>query len=536
MSSTTDESDWNTSYGSRQPPAIEEQDNSKPSTITSIPSQTPNVEESNSLPTPRPESVPNSATPIPGLKVQDHPFSNAATPDTLTYPIKSTATPIVEESVSRIDQSTPEWEAARESVLSQMITSQDIAVTPTPTITRGGVKTGGRRGRGGRRPKIKVEAPQNAANLVTIIDGQVRGKNRGGRPRGSRAGASGMRGVNRGGRPRGSRAGVSSSLSARPHKRKRKNADGDTEDEEDDTDASEEITTLPAQSRSGRRIIQAATFSPVVIDPEASRSANKRPSAIGDLLTPGGKRPKRKRLPGATSVCINCGRGHSPASNQIVFCDGCNTAYHQYCHDRPITPSVILIEEKEWYCATCAGAVAGPDERLPTAGKAPAEEAAVAMSFAHKRDYLQSLEKEELVSLLLHASTLHPDFLIFPPLPSTTTFAPTPVSVSPAGNTIPTVRILEAAAAASFLPAPPPPPPIIAEPDPGPNPYDAYLDEEPLPYPRAGNGIPLPPENEDLDILIDEEVVTYSHSWIDNKVGGWVGAMRGGVVVVGVGA
>ena len=43
--------------------------------------------------------------------------------------------------------------------------------------------------------------------------------------------------------------------------------------------------------------------------------------------------------------------------------------------------------------------------------------------------------------------------------------------------------------------------------------YDLYPDSETLPYPKAGNGIPLPPESEDLDLLIDEDVKVYSHVW-----------------------
>jgi len=38
----------------------------------------------------------------------------------------------------------------------------------------------------------------------------------------------------------------------------------------------------------------------------------------------------------------------------VVFCDGCGGAYHQYCHDPPIDKEVILIPEKEWFCATCS--------------------------------------------------------------------------------------------------------------------------------------------------------------------------------------
>lgn len=43
--------------------------------------------------------------------------------------------------------------------------------------------------------------------------------------------------------------------------------------------------------------------------------------------------------------------------------------------------------------------------------------------------------------------------------------------------------------------------------------YDLYSESDPLPYPKAGNGIPLPPEEDDLAFLIDDDVVTFSHCW-----------------------
>ena len=48
-----------------------------------------------------------------------------------------------------------------------------------------------------------------------------------------------------------------------------------------------------------------------------------------------------------------CHRPTSPSNNQIVFCDGCGTPYHQYCHDPPIENEVCEIAEKEWFCMEC---------------------------------------------------------------------------------------------------------------------------------------------------------------------------------------
>ncbi len=37
----------------------------------------------------------------------------------------------------------------------------------------------------------------------------------------------------------------------------------------------------------------------------------------------------------------------------IVFCDGCNTPWHQHCHDPPIGAEVVQVQEKEWFCSAC---------------------------------------------------------------------------------------------------------------------------------------------------------------------------------------
>lgn len=37
----------------------------------------------------------------------------------------------------------------------------------------------------------------------------------------------------------------------------------------------------------------------------------------------------------------------------IVFCDGCNTPWHQHCHDPPIGREVVQVQEQEWFCSAC---------------------------------------------------------------------------------------------------------------------------------------------------------------------------------------
>ena len=79
-------------------------------------------------------------------------------------------------------------------------------------------------------------------------------------------------------------------------------------------------------------------FVPVIPEPS---SGNKR------RRTTKAARPE-------TALCKVCSRGTSPGNNMIVFCDGCNTPYHQYCHDPPIEKEAVQVIEKEWYCGPCA--------------------------------------------------------------------------------------------------------------------------------------------------------------------------------------
>lgn len=539
MSSTTEESDWNQSPGSRRKHSLSANSDNAYHPVSQG--------NSSALSTPRANSYASTAAQLDRQLSQAIAISDnhRTVPSRNILPSQN-----AEFSASQL-QDTPEWEAARANVLSQMVTSQDLANVPTPTpvtkVKRGGVKTGGRRGRGGRRPIVKIEEGENGiteeaatAAGVRMEIPTVKPKNKGGRPRGSRKASgmdrggrprtsdastlspaiSSMRGtprINRGGRPRGSRAGSSAAgllgHIARKKKRKRGSDDDDTPD---DTDASEEFTPLEF-TNSGRRITQAKTFSPNVLDVEKSSSAKRKlPKTANDgTETPADiKAAKKRRRPGEAAVCINCGRGHSPNSNQIVFCDGCNTPWHQFCHDRPITPSVVQIEDKEWMCSECETVRM---EKEHMTGKLPPWHG---VTVVEKRTYFQSLEKNELVSLLLHASALHGDLPVFKPPPP----SPVPVIVEP--------QPLRPGAA----------PPEEEEI------YEVYVEPEPLPYPKAGNGIVLPPED-DMVLLIDEDIVSYSHSWKGSHgwegPGGmsWVNGMpnnpmgsSGGGVSIGVGA
>lgn len=55
-----------------------------------------------------------------------------------------------------------------------------------------------------------------------------------------------------------------------------------------------------------------------------------------------------------TALCVKCDRGHSILQNVIVFCDGCNKAWHQWCHDPLIPTEVTNIPEAQWFCSMCS--------------------------------------------------------------------------------------------------------------------------------------------------------------------------------------
>lgn len=253
----------------------------------------------------------------------------------IAKPVSRTVT----HDTSSTNHITPPSNVSEDYMNSQMARNQ--GPTTPATVPKVKAKTGGRRGRGGRRSTIKIgprENPTTDLNSGDFIDltpdgagrGQGKGRGRGGgRPRVRPVGGSG----------RGT---------------KRKRAQSEDLVIKDDTDVSETFTPLPTQSRSGRRIFKASTFAPVTIDLETPTTA-KASSGTGIMGTadPGKKAKKRYRKPGDASVCKNCGRGHSPVGNMIVFCDGCNTPWHQYCHDKPIGAEVVQIEEKEWFCADC---------------------------------------------------------------------------------------------------------------------------------------------------------------------------------------
>ena len=281
--------------------------------------------------------APAAATPTINAPIDDRP---------VTSTIKSFS-PATESILERLPPpnlsavyGTQEWEAARNAVLKNMTTSttldagstngigsivkeEDIDssmdVTSTPVVrgkNRGG-RPRGSRGRGRGRVALAGAAmsPSSAAAETPPSTGRGLGRGRGGRPRG------------RGGR--GGRKPLAEGIKVHE-------VSSDSEDADDLMDDAEN-TPLATTSRSGRAITKPTTFVPVIPSPT---SGTKR------------KRNWGRRNP-ELAVCKQCLRPHSPATNMIVFCDGCNTPYHRYCHYPPISQEVVDVADMEWFCSDC---------------------------------------------------------------------------------------------------------------------------------------------------------------------------------------
>ncbi|KAK4956271.1 hypothetical protein LTR10_005792 [Elasticomyces elasticus] len=362
---------------------------------------------------------------------------------------------------------TPGWEAAREQIMRDYPTAEKLAtpdpareqsvpkrgsVAPTPIVT----------GNGG---PARLEGDASTATPGSA--GRGRGRGRGGRGRG--------RGGGRGG------------------KRKRE----EKEDEDGDSDSSEVYTPAATQTKSGRAVQKPTTFVP---PPQASP-------------TSGNKRKKPYRRNPESAVCKMCLRGTSPASNMIVFCDGCNTPYHRYCHHPPIDQSVVDEVDKEWYCKQCE------KERVVPVPDAEVADfvAASGASVEQRQRYFGSLPSGLLVTLLTKATTMHPELPVFapdfharaaaataqnPPAPNGHAHpAPSPLKQGSINPTFSAPGAAHSAPATTLAPSAMSAGPVASLPDP------PVPDEHPLNYVRPGYGLmrTLPPEQEDLQWLVDDD-------------------------------
>lgn len=96
-----------------------------------------------------------------------------------------------------------------------------------------------------------------------------------------------------------------------------------------------EVIKLPKITQSGRQIVKPAQFVPSISENSSKRRASVRKVA-------------------EQALCKRCGRGYSPQTNMIVFCNGCNFPWHQKCHDPIISDAAVQVESSPWHCAGCS--------------------------------------------------------------------------------------------------------------------------------------------------------------------------------------
>ncbi|TKX25692.1 hypothetical protein C1H76_2342 [Elsinoe australis] len=357
--------------------------------------------------------------------------------------------------------------------------SLDSSMTSTPTNgassstpTRGSGRGRGR-GRGGRgrastavngTPHVVTSNGTDVASTPTNIRGSGRGRSR-------------TRSVARGGR--GGRGG----------KRRRDSDEIKAEDSPSDAhpsedEAEDEYTPQATATRSGRSVQKPTSFAPPPL-----------PSPIAGVKR---KRHVHRKNPELT-VCVVCLRPHSPQGNMIVFCDGCNTPYHRYCHRPAISQVVVDEPDREWYCAECQRE---NEYQWDVALFKPSGP----LTDEQKRSHLERVPQPALIQLLLHASRLHPDIPLLPPDVHTraTALSSMPPPPPPQGHT-----------SFSLAPTPPNHGPLHLQRPPDDELETGYEADPPAHYPRAGQGLAatLPPERSHLHFLVDDNHDVYTHIW-----------------------
>ena len=364
-------------------------------------------------------------------------------------------------------------------IASQVEPNQPSMATPQPASTttpsRGG-SASARGSRSGKRVSFPMAGEETPSAMTDATPSSAPRGRPPGRPRGSRA-----RGPARG-TTRGSRGG-------RGGKRKR------PDDEADEDVSSDSETYAPTTTKSGRNVQKPTSFVP--------------PPQPSPPPMPSYKKKRTYRRNPEAAVCKMCLRGVSPASNMIVFCDGCNVPYHRYCHQPPIDQSVIDEVDKEWYCKQCERERIQPVPASHVAGFVSAENASVeevceiaksacdliANLPPKKQKYFSNLPPGLLVTLLTKATTLHPDLPLFDPSFQPIGATGTPQQALANARSQPPIQPLLATNA-----------PILRNAEDSDD--DRYgSDEHPSHYPRPGQGLmsTLPPEKEDLHYLVDDE-------------------------------
>ncbi|KAL2008110.1 hypothetical protein VTN00DRAFT_8092 [Thermoascus crustaceus] len=323
------------------------------------------------------------------------------------------------------------------------------------------------------------------------------------------------------------------------------------------SDESSDFTPVATQTKFGRQIHRPSLFVPDAAPAATTKPKTNSPdksdgAAVG--TTSARKRRRLYRKGKEMNVnCIHCQRGHSPSSNAIVFCDECNRAWHQFCHDPPIEKEVIAVKEMEWFCGECRQVASAtgeiPSDTVPNEQvrsfvehvQVPSvlPEAQVGgekFTADEKRAYLSGLSHAALVNLLVSISDRNPTLPIFPsnlrdlqqskfcsnaPISAhdnSSTAATNPVTLGqssdPSNATTSIINTADINQATNPSTSGPSSARSTRKKDEDSSDESEYEEvEEHRLYPRAGNGFRLPPDTEDLEMLLEDPACpTFSYA------------------------
>jgi len=142
--------------------------------------------------------------------------------------------------------------------------------------------------------------------------------------------------------------------------------DDTVENDKQDVTMADEDVTSPNATRSGRLVTKPEVFEQPT--PVTGQKRKRDSNVSSSLLSPTtASKPNKSGSSSSNSskkkkkvdhdVCKICLRPHSPVTNMIVFCDGCDQGYHRFCH-RPTIPQVVIDEpDMEWRCSDCENKV-----------------------------------------------------------------------------------------------------------------------------------------------------------------------------------
>jgi len=151
---------------------------------------------------------------------------------------------------------------------------------------------------------------------------------------------------------------------ARAGRRKRGGKSNNNSDDSSlgsDSDSESKSAAAPTKTKSGRQVTKPTTYNPSAMEGSTRKRYGKRTAE--------------------QAMCKRCTRLAWNDNNQMVFCDGCEAAWHQRCHEPEIDSSVVADAGAKWYCAECTAKrekTGGKKAKTDTATSSPAAAAAAA--------------------------------------------------------------------------------------------------------------------------------------------------------------